>query len=91
MRIFTQHRCLALAVTATIACIAAIAAPSSRADYGSGALYQIEVSANNVGGSVGKGLWLWIELNPGGGDFTGASCKHTAAVAPTPPHHNPDM
>jgi hypothetical protein len=83
MKVFSWHRALILvAVTATIACIAAIAAPSSRADYGSGALYNIELSANNVGvvPGTGKGLWLWIELNAGGGgDFTGAGCKHNGS------------
>jgi hypothetical protein len=80
MKMPSQNPCLALvAVTAMIACIAAVAAPSSRADYGSSAVYQIEFSANNVGvvTGTGKGLWLWIELNSGGGgDFTGAGCKH---------------
>jgi hypothetical protein len=79
MKVSIRQRFLALvALTAAIACIAAVAAPSSRADYGSGALYNIELSANNVGvtAGTGKGLWLWIELNPGGGDFSGASCKH---------------
>ena len=83
---FTRHRRLALvALTATIACIAAVAAPSARADYGSGALYQIEFSANNVGvvTGTGKGLWLWIELNAGGGgEFTGAGCKHFGSTGP---------
>ena len=83
MKVFDWHRPLALvAVTAIIACIAAVAAPSSRADYGSSALYQIELSANNVGvvAGTGKGLWLWIELNSGGGgDFAGAGCKHNGS------------
>lgn len=83
MNISTKHRFLTLAaLTAAIACIAAVAAPSSRADYGSGALYNIELSANNVGvvQGTGKGLWLWIELSSGGGgDFTGAGCKHNGS------------
>jgi hypothetical protein len=83
MNAFIRHRGLALvALTATIACVAAVAAPSSRADYGSGAVYQIEFSANNVGvvPGTGKGLWLWIELNSaGGGDFAGAGCKHNGS------------
>jgi hypothetical protein len=83
MTISTKHRFLTLAtLTAAIACIAAVAAPSSRADYGSGTLYNIEFSANNVGVTqgTGKGLWLWIELSSGGrGDFTGAGCKHNGS------------
>jgi hypothetical protein len=85
MKTFNWHRPLVLiAATATIACIAAVAAPNSRAGYGSSALYNIELSANNVGvvAGTGKGLWLWIELNPGGGDFTGASCKHNGSTGP---------
>lgn len=83
MNISTKHRFLTLAaLTAAIACIAAVAAPSSRADYGSGTVYNIEFSANSVGvvQGTGKGLWLWIELNSsGGGDFTGAGCKHNGS------------
>lgn len=83
MKIFSRQRALALvAVTAAIACFAAISAPSSRADYGPNALYQIEFSANNVGvvAGTGKGLWLWIELDSGGGgNFAGAGCKHNGS------------
>lgn len=86
MKILSWHRSLALvAVTASIVCIAAVAAPSSRADYGASAQYQIELSANNVGvvAGTGKGLWLWIELSTGGsGDFTGAGCKHNGSTGP---------
>jgi hypothetical protein len=83
MTVFTRHRFFALAaLTAAMACIAAVAAPSSRADYGAGTLYNIEFSANNVGvvQGTGKGLWLWIALDSnGGGDFTGAGCKHNGS------------
>jgi hypothetical protein len=84
MQIFSRSRRLALvALTVMIACIAALAAPSSRADYGASALYQIELSANNVGGVPGKGLWLWIELDlGGGGNFAGAGCKHNGSTGP---------
>jgi hypothetical protein len=83
MKVFIRHRFLAFAVlTTAIACLAAVAAPTSRADYGRGALYNIEFSANNVGvvQGTGKGLWLWIQLDSGGGgDFTGAGCKHNGS------------
>jgi len=83
VNISAKQRLLTLAaLTAAIACIAAVATPSSRADYGSSALYNIELSANNVGvvQGTGKGLWLWIELSSGGkGDFTGAGCKHNGS------------
>jgi hypothetical protein len=46
------------------------------ADYGPGAVYQIELSAN-LSGPQGGGLWLWIELNRNGsGDYQGADCGH---------------
>jgi hypothetical protein len=83
MKVMNCRRCLALVtLTAAVACVAAVAVPSSRADYGSSAAYEIEFSANNVGDvtGTGKGLWLWIELNSGGGgDFTGAGCKHNGS------------
>lgn len=86
MKAFARRRGVVLVtLTATIACIAALAAPSSRADYGSSALYNIEFSANNVGvvQGTGKGLWLWIALDSGGGgDFTGAGCKHNGSGGP---------
>jgi len=55
----------------------AVATPAL-ADYGTGAQYQVEISANNVGGVPGDGVWLWIELNSNGtGDYTGGDCIHT--------------
>ena len=46
------------------------------ADYGRGAVYQVELSAN-VGGRQGGGVWLWIELNHDGtGDYQGSDCGH---------------
>jgi len=53
------------------------------ADYGPGALYQVEISANNVGAtarSSGDGVWLWIALYPDHtGDYAGADCIHTGS------------
>jgi hypothetical protein len=52
------------------------AASPALADYGQGATYQIELSAN-VSGSSGGGLWLWFELNSDGtGDYQGSDCGH---------------
>src|SRR6266566_6310892 len=60
------------------AAMAGAAATPALADYGTGAQYQVEISANNVGGVHGDGVWLWIELNRNGsGDYTGADCIHT--------------
>lgn len=67
--------------------IAAVAAPAS-ADYGPGAMYQVEITANE-GGPAGGGIWLWIELTPtagsatsGTGDYTGSDCGHGHGSAP---------
>jgi hypothetical protein len=46
------------------------------ADYGSTAVYQIEISANSIGPS-GGGAWLWIELDANGtGTYAGSDCGH---------------
>ncbi len=63
------------------AALAGTAATPALADYGTGAQYQIEISANNVGGVPGDGVWLWIELNSNGtGDYTGSDCIHTGSA-----------
>ena len=63
----------------TAALVTAAAGPAL-ADYGTGAQFQIEISANNVGGVPGDGVWLWIALNKNGtGDYTGADCIHTGS------------
>src|SRR6266496_5128958 len=60
------------------AAMAGAAATPALADYGTGARYQVEISANNVGGVPGDGVWLWIEMNSNGtGDYTGSDCIHT--------------
>jgi len=62
--------------------VLAMAAPAS-ADYGKGAVRQIEISANTPG-VQGGGVWLWIELSPttsptsGTGDYQGSDCGHGA-------------
>ncbi|TMK73099.1 MAG: hypothetical protein E6G50_02525 [Actinobacteria bacterium] len=67
--------------------VGAVAAPAS-ADYGPGAMYQVEITANE-GGPTGGGIWLWIELTPGAGsttsgtgDYTGSDCGHGHGAAP---------
>lgn len=74
-----------LAVLAAIAALAAglfvAAAVPASADYGPGALYQVEISANNVGGVPGDGVWLWIALYPDHtGDYAGSDCIHTGSL-----------
>jgi hypothetical protein len=73
--------CLALALVGT-------AATPALADYGPGAQFQVEISANNVGGVPGDGVWLWIELNrDGGGDYTGSDCIHSGPGGPNGAGH----
>jgi hypothetical protein len=58
------------------------AAAPAWADYGPGAVYQIELSAN-AGGPQGGGVWLWIELNSDGtGDYDGSDCGHGLGAVP---------
>jgi hypothetical protein len=50
-------------------------------DYGPGAVYQVELTAN-IGGHNGGGVWLWIALYPdGSGDYQGADCGHGSGAA----------
>jgi hypothetical protein len=72
-----------LAATGALALglVLAAAAPASAGDYGPGAVYQVEISANNVGGVPGDGVWLWIALYPDGtGDYAGSDCVHTGSL-----------
>lgn len=59
-------------VTATAAALAA----SASADYGPGAMYQVEISANNV---QGGNFWFWAELDATGGDYQNTDCIHLVA------------
>jgi hypothetical protein len=66
-----------LAVVAGLAVGALFAVPHARADYGQGAVYQIELSAddNLTEHGQGGGIWLWIALYPDGtGDYSGSDC-----------------
>ena len=79
---------IVFAATAALAAglLAALAAAAS-ADYGPGALYQAEITANESG-LTGGGVWLWIELTPsagsttsGTGDYSGSDCGHGHGAA----------
>jgi hypothetical protein len=68
----------------TAALLVAGAGPAA-ADYGPGAQFQVTISADNVGGVPGDGVWLWIALYPGGtGDYTGSDCIHTGSLLGNP-------
>jgi hypothetical protein len=80
-----------LAVFATTGALAvgllAATAGAASADYGPGALYQVEITANESG-PAGGGIWLWIELTPsagttssGTGDYRGSDCGHGFGAA----------
>ncbi len=76
----SRVRRLMVAGALTVAAIGFGASPAL-ADYGPGAQYQVELSAN-VGGPHGGGLWLWIELNRDGtGDYAGSDCGHGEGAA----------
>ena len=50
------------------------------ADYGASAQFQVEMSANDVGGVPGHGLWLWMELDQDGTvSYSGSICVHNGS------------
>jgi hypothetical protein len=70
---------LILGAFAAFAALAGLAARPALADYGQGAVYQVEISSN-LAAANGGGIWLWIELNSNGaGDYTGSDCGRGAA------------
>lgn len=71
----------ALIVIGALLAALAAAGPAA-ADYGPGAVYQVEITAN-LGGPGGGGIWLWIALYPNGtGDYRGSDCGHGEGAAP---------
>lgn len=67
-------------LAATVACPTTLVAAPAFADYGPGAQFQVELSANDVGGVPGHGLWLWLELNPDRtADYSGSICVHNGS------------
>jgi hypothetical protein len=65
----------ALAGGLAVALVTAMAG-SALADYGPGAVYQVELTAN-ASGPEGGGVWLWLALYPDNtGDYSGSDCGH---------------
>jgi hypothetical protein len=75
-----------LVLVALVAASVAVTATTASADYGPGAKYQVELSAN-IPGTQGGGIWLWLGLypnssgtatpsSPGHGDYAGSDCGH---------------
>jgi hypothetical protein len=78
-----RYRLAAAAAAATLAggAAALAAASPAAADYGQGAVYQVELSAN-ASGRDGGGVWLWFGLNRDHtGDYQGSDCGHGGAGA----------
>ncbi len=68
---------MVLALVAALASLTAALLPGGApADYGTGALYQVEISANNV---QGGNFWFWAELDATGGDYQNTDCIHLVA------------
>jgi hypothetical protein len=61
-------------------------AAGARADYGPGAVYQVEISANAV---PGPSFWFWAELDQGGasGDYQMTDCIHVGRGGPNAAAH----
>jgi hypothetical protein len=61
-------------------------AAGARADYGPGAVYQVEISAN---AQPGPSFWFWAELDPGGagGDYQMTDCIHVGRGGPNAAAH----
>ena len=73
--------CLAVAAALVLG-----TAAGARADYGPGAVYQVEISAN---ASPGPSFWFWAELDPGGssGDYQMTDCIHVGRGGPNAAAH----
>jgi len=61
-------------------------AAGAHAEYGPGAVYQVEISANAATGSY----WIWAELDPGGtsGDYQETDCIHLGRGGPNGALHD---
>jgi len=77
---------LLVALLATGALTAALFATTAAADYGAGAMYQVEISANAL---PGPSFWFWAELDPGnaGGDYQMTDCIHVGRGGPNAAAH----
>lgn len=73
---------LVAAALVAVAATAGLAAAPASADYGSGSVYQVEISANNVDGG---NIWFWAALGPDQeSDYQNTDCIHqTAGGNPT--------
>jgi hypothetical protein len=79
-------RRLLVALLAMGALTAALFAATGSAEYGPGAVYQVEISAN---AQPGPSFWFWAELDPGGtsGDYQMTDCIHVGRGGPNAAAH----
>lgn len=77
--------------TILVGCLAAAAvffgtATGASAEYGPGAVYQVEISANAL---PGPSFWFWAELDPGNtsGDYQMTDCIHVGRGGPNAAAH----
>jgi hypothetical protein len=80
-------RRLLVSLAATGALSAALFAATASADYGPGAVYQVEISANAL---PGPSFWFWAELDPGNasGDYQMTDCIHVGRGGPNAAAHS---
>ncbi len=79
-----------LLLVALVAAAVGASTTIASADYGKGAVYQIELSGN-IPGSGGGGIWLWIELNADHtGNYQGSDCGRGYAGHQANEHAVPD-
>ncbi len=82
----TRLRRLLVALLAMGALTAALFAATASAEYGPGAVYQVEISAN---AQPGPSFWFWAELDQGGtsGDYQMTDCIHVGRGGPNAAAH----
>jgi hypothetical protein len=78
-------RLLVACSVATAAILLGVTA-TARADYGSKAVYQVEISSN----PPGFGFWIWAELDPSqtSGDYQETDCIHAGRGGPNGAVHD---
>jgi hypothetical protein len=79
-------RRLLLVATLALASTLLATASTAKADYGSKAAYQVEISSN----PPGLGFWIWAALDPNmtSGDYQETDCIHTGRGGPNGAVHD---
>lgn len=77
MRRTLRHAFTTISAAAIILVGISLSATPALADYGRGAVYQVEISANDPSG----GFWMWAELSSDHtGDYQETDCVHTGSL-----------